>query len=187
MELDVIYNEDCLEGMKRIPDGSIDMILCDLPYGTTQNKWDCVIDLQKLWIQYERVIKDNGCIALFAQTPFDKVLGTSNLNLLKYEWIWEKNKSTGFLNSKKMPLKSHENILIFYKKLPYYNPQGLTKKIFATINKGDRGNKEQGAGGANYGVATRDSTQEYENYPKDILKFGVVMNPVHQTVGIARI
>ena len=101
IELNRIYNEDCLEGMKRIPDGSVDMILCDLPYGTTQNKWDCVIDLQKLWIQYERVIKDNGCIALFAQTPFDKVLGTSNLNLLKYEWIWEKNKSTGFLNSKK--------------------------------------------------------------------------------------
>lgn len=114
IELNTIYNEDCLEGMKRIPDGSVDMILCDLPYGTTQNKWDSVIPLEPLWEQYERVIKDNGVIALTAQTPFDKVLGASNLKRLKYEWIWEKEAGTGFLNAKKMPLKKHENILIFY-------------------------------------------------------------------------
>jgi len=114
VELGKIYNEDCLEGMKRIPDGSVDMILCDLPYGTTQNKWDSVIPLEPLWEQYERVIKDNGVIALTAQTPFDKVLGASNLKRLKYEWIWEKEAGTGFLNAKKMPLKKHENILIFY-------------------------------------------------------------------------
>ena len=100
--------------MPDIPDGSVDMILCDLPYGTTKNKWDCIIDLDKLWVQYKRVIKPTGCIALFAQTPFDKVLGSSNLKMLKYEWIWEKTESTGFLNAKKMPLKAHENILIFY-------------------------------------------------------------------------
>lgn len=115
IELNKIYNEDCLEGMKRIDDKSIDIILCDLPYGTTQNKWDSIIDLNELWNQYERIIKDNGAIVLTAQTPFDKVLGCSNLKLLKYEWIWEKNKATGFLNSKKMPLKAHENILVFYK------------------------------------------------------------------------
>lgn len=114
---------DCLELMKDIPDGSIDMILCDLPYGTTQNKWDCCLQLDKLWEQYKRIIKDNGAICLFSQTPFDKVLGASNLKMLRYEWIWQKNLATGFLNAKKMPLKAHENILVFYKKLPTYNPQ----------------------------------------------------------------
>ena len=113
---------DCLEVMKDIPDNSIDMILCDLPYGTTKNKWDSIIPLNDLWNQYERIIKENGCIALFGQTPLDKVLGSSNLKLLKYKWIWEKESGTGFLNAKQMPLKNHENILIFYKSLPTYNP-----------------------------------------------------------------
>ncbi|WP_439332932.1 hypothetical protein [Staphylococcus pseudintermedius] len=101
IELNKIYNEDCLEGVKRIPDKSVDMILCDLPYGTTRNKWDTVIDLEKLWEQYKRVIKDNGAIVLTAQTPFDKVLGASNLEMLKYEWIWEKTTATGWFNAKK--------------------------------------------------------------------------------------
>ena len=115
---------DCLELMpKYVKDKSIDLILCDLPYGTTKCKWDSVIDLPKLWKEYERIIKDNGVILLFAQTPFDKVLGASNLNLLRYEWIWEKTQATGHLNAKKMPMKAHENILVFYKKLPTYNPQ----------------------------------------------------------------
>jgi site-specific DNA-methyltransferase (adenine-specific) len=167
--------------MDKIPAGYVDLILCDLPYGTTQNKWDSIIPLDELWKQYKRVIKKNGAIALFSQTPFDKQLGMSNIQDLKYEWIWRKNKSTGFLNSKKMLLKEHENILIFYDSLPVYNPQGLIKKDKPTINKGDRGKKEQGAGGTNYGKATKDSIQEYENYPKDILEFGVVMKPVHPT------
>jgi site-specific DNA-methyltransferase (adenine-specific) len=175
------YLGDCLEVMKNIESKSIDMILCDLPYGTTRNRWDSIIPLDKLWEQYERIIKDNGAIVLFAQTPFDKLLGSSNLKLLKYEWIWKKNKATGFLNSKKMPLKEHENILVFYKELPTYNPQGLIKKDKPTINKGDRGKKEQGAGGTNYGKATKDSIQEYYNYPKDILEFSVVMKPIHPT------
>lgn len=117
---------DCLKLMNDIPDKSIDMILCDLPYGTTQNKWDSIIPLDKLWEQYLRVIKDNGAIVLFAQTPFDKVLGCSNLKMLKYEWIYEKTSATGHLNAKKMPMKAHENILVFYKKLPTYNPQKTT-------------------------------------------------------------
>ena len=116
---------DCLEGMKYIDDKSIDMILCDLPYGTTQNKWDSIIPLDKLWEQYERIIKDNGAIVLTAQTPFDKVLGCSNLKLLRYEWIWNKISPTGHLNARKMPMKKTENILVFYKRLPTYNPQGL--------------------------------------------------------------
>lgn len=123
MELNKIYNMDCLEGMNNIKDKSVDMILCDLPYGTTRCKWDTVIPLDELWKHYERIIKDNGAIVLFAQTPFDKVLGSSNLKMLKYEWIWEKTQATGHLNAKKMPMKAHENILVFYKKLPTYNPQ----------------------------------------------------------------
>ena len=118
-----LLHGDCLEVMKDISDKSLDMILCDLPYGTTCAKWDSIIPLDKLWEQYNRIIKDNGAIVLFAQTPFDKVLGVSNLKMLRYEWIWEKTQATGHLNAKKMPMKAHENILVFYKKLPIYNPQ----------------------------------------------------------------
>lgn len=124
--LNEVYLGDCLELMSDIPDKSIDMILCDLPYGTTKCKWDVIIPLDELWTHYTRIIKDNGAILLFAQTPFDKVLGSSNLKWLRYEWIWEKTQATGFLNAKRMPLKAHENILVFYKKLPKYNPQKTT-------------------------------------------------------------
>jgi site-specific DNA-methyltransferase (adenine-specific) len=109
--------------MKKIDNNSIDMILADLPFGSTNCQWDSQINLKDLWIQYERIIKEHGAIVLFGQTPFDKVLGASNLKLLRYEWIWEKPQATGHLNAKKMPMKSHENILVFYKKLPTYNPQ----------------------------------------------------------------
>ena len=114
---------NCLDLMKCIASGSVDMILCDLPYGTTHCKWDSVINLPKLWEQYMRVIKPNGAIILTAQTPFDKVLGASNLSMLRYEWIWEKTQATGHLNAKKMPMKAHENILVFYSNPPTYNPQ----------------------------------------------------------------
>ena len=114
---------DCLERMKEIPDNSVDLVLVDLPYGTTQNKWDSVIDLEIMWEQLKRICSDNTPKIMFAQTPFDKVLGCSNLKELKYEWIWEKTTATGHLNAKKMPMKAHENILVFYDKLPTYNPQ----------------------------------------------------------------
>lgn len=131
---------DCLELMKSIPDGSVDAIVCDLPYGTTRNKWDSIIDLDLLWQQYERVIKDDGAILLTAQTPFDKVLGVSNLKLLRYEWIWEKTQGTGHLNAKKMPMKNHENILVFYKRLPTYNPQKTKGKPYTITKGGDSSN-----------------------------------------------
>ena len=168
-----LFNGDCLEVMKEIPDKSVDMILCDLPYGTTQNKWDSIINLDKLWEQYERIIKDNGAIVLFAQTPFDKVLGSSNLKLLKYEWIWRKSKPTGHLNAKKMPLKQHENILVFYKKLPTYNCLNLTKvdKMVSRTNKG------------NYGECSKTTKQEYTGYPKSILDYNSIIssNQLHPT------
>ena len=118
-----LFNADCLEILKTLSDKSIDMVFCDLPYGTTRNSWDSLIDLDKLWNQYNRVVKDNGAIVLTAANPFDKVLAMSNLKNFKYDWIWEKNKATGHLNAKKLPLKAHEYVLIFYKKMPTYNPQ----------------------------------------------------------------
>ena len=165
---------DCLELMKDIPDKSIDMILCDLPYGTTKNKWDSVINLDLLWKQYERIIKDNGCIILFAQTPFDKVLGTSNLKLLKYEWIWQKDNGTGFLNAKKMPLKLHENILVFYKNTPTYNPQ--MRKGFKPYSQ------KSGRGSSNYGEQIRVITEnDGTRYPVDIVEFKRDKNKLHPT------
>lgn len=170
----VLKNGDCLELMKTIPDKSIDMILCDLPYGTTRNKWDSVIDLDLLWQQYERIIKDNGCIALFAQQPFASVLGYSNLKNLKYEWIWEKDNGTGFLNAKKMPLKIHENILIFYKKPPTYNPQmRIGYKPYE---------QKSGRGSNNYGEQIRVITKNNgERYPIDIIKFKRDKEKLHPT------
>lgn len=141
---------DCLELLKDIPDGSVDLILTDLPYGTTQNKWDSVISLDELWQQYERVIKDSGAIALTAQTPFDKVLGCSNLKLLRYEWIWQKTQGTGHLNAKKMPMKNHENVLIFYKRLPTYNPQTTEGKPYT---------QKSGRGSSNYNQQERVITE----------------------------
>ena len=160
-----IKQGDCLELMKEIPDKSIDMILCDLPYGTTKNKWDSVIPLNKLWKQYERIIKDNGAIVLFSQMPFSAELVHSNLKLFKYEWIWQKDNGTGFLNAKKMPLKIHENILVFYKKLPLYNPQMRT---------GFKPYKcKQGRHSTNYGAYEQGHITESngERYPIDIIKF----------------
>ena len=160
-----IKRGDCLELMKEIPDESIDMILCDLPYGTTKNKWDSVIPLNKLWKQYERIIKDNGAIVLFSQMPFSAELVHSNLKLFKYEWIWQKDNGTGFLNAKKMPLKIHENILVFYKKLPLYNPQMRT---------GFKPYKcKQGRHSTNYGAYEQGHITESngERYPIDIIEF----------------
>lgn len=117
---------DCLERMKEIPDRSVDLVLTDLPYQTTQNSWDSMIDLEEMWVQLNRICKPNTAKLMFAQTPFDKILGCSNLKELKYEWILEKTTATGHLNAKKMPMKAHENILVFYKSLPTYNPQKTT-------------------------------------------------------------
>lgn len=112
--------------MTAIPTGSIDMVLADLPFGTTKQKWDKVIDMPALWEQYSRIVKDNGAIVLFAKPPFDKVLSCSNLDMYRYDWIWEKTRATGHLNSGRMPLQAHENICVFYKKQPTYNPQKTT-------------------------------------------------------------
>ena len=156
---------DCLELAKSIPSCSVDFICTDLPYGTTQCKWDTPIDLDSFWQQVKRIIKPDGAIALFAQTPFDKVLGSSNLPMLRYEWIWEKTNATGFLNAKKMPLKAHENILVFYKSLPNYNPQKTTgHERKTTIRTSVRSDV--------YGKACRKSAYDStERYPRSVIKF----------------
>lgn len=170
---------DCLELMKNIPSKSIDLILCDLPYGTTRNKWDSLLDLELLWEQYNRIIKDRGAILLFAQTPFDKVLGVSNLENLRYEIIWQKTAPTGFLNAKKMPMKAHENILVFYKKLPTYNPQmtqGHPRKVSSKKSRSEsakRHSEKSLKGESNYGVFANDieGYDSTERYPLSVQVF----------------
>lgn len=174
-----LYRGDCLDVMSRIPDHSVDLVLCDLPYGTTQNSWDTVIDFEKLWKQYRRVAKPNAAFVLFTQQPFTSTTVMSNISMFRYEWVWQKNKATGHLNAKRMPMKAHENILVFYDKLPKYNPQGLVEKDTPTINPGSRGSKTGGAGGSNYGKSNKDSLQTHSGYPRDILTFDVDFKAEH--------
>jgi len=162
-----LLHSDCISEMDAITDGCIDLILTDLPFGTTNCKWDTVINLEELWEHYNRIIKDNGAILLFAQTPFDKVLGASNLKMLRYEWIWEKTTSTGHLNAKKMPMKAHENILVFYKKLPTYNPQMTTgHKPVNSYTKHQQDGDIYGK--TKIGISGGGST---ERYPRSVLLF----------------
>lgn len=162
-----LYNGDCLDVMSNIPDKSVDMIFADLPFGTTQNKWDCLIDLDRLWEQYKRIIKDNGCIALWCQVPFNIVLGYSNLEMLKYEWIIEKTNATGHFNAKRMPMKAHENVMIFYKNPPTYNPQKTTGH--KPVNNYTKHTND----GSNYGASIigRSGGGQTDRYPRDVLKF----------------
>lgn len=124
-----LWQGDCLELMKHIPDGSVDMVLCDLPYGTTACKWDSVIPFEPLWEQYNRVAKENAAIVLHAAEPFASFLRLSNIKNFKYDWVWDKVKGTGFLNAKKQPLRNHEVICVFYRKQCLYNPQKTTGHI----------------------------------------------------------
>lgn len=162
---------DCIELMpKHIADKSVDLIFADLPFGTTRCKWDSIIDIPSLWKEYKRIIKDNGAVLLFAQTPFDKVLGASNLKMLRYEWIWEKTQASGHYNAKKMPMKAHENILVFYKKMPTYNPQKTEghnpvnsyTKYIGTQNKTEL-----------YGKASKEikGGGDTDRYPRSVLTF----------------
>jgi site-specific DNA-methyltransferase (adenine-specific) len=166
---------DCLEKMKDIESGSVDMILTDPPYGTTACKWDSVIDLDLMWAQLKRVIKPNGAIVMTAAQPFTTILIASNIKQFKYCWVWEKSKATGHLNVKKRPMVKHEDIVVFYKNQPSYNPQGLIKKDIPTISKGNRGKKGTGSSGDCYGMAERDAIQTHTNYPLSITKHNVDM------------
>tara|TARA_R110000751_G_scaffold295311_1_gene403506 strand:- start:3772 stop:4686 length:915 start_codon:yes stop_codon:yes gene_type:complete len=163
--LNKVIQGDCLEEMKEIPSKSIDMILCDLPYGTTQNKWDSVIDLNKLWTEYYRIIKDNGAIVLTSQGIFTAKLILSNEKDFKYKIVWIKSKATNFLNAKKQPLRKHEDICVFYKKQPNYNPQMTEGEAY---DKGFR--KDQLTG--SYGDFTPKHVKSNGNrYPTDVIAY----------------
>lgn len=168
-----LFNGDCLDIMPLIPDKSIQLILADLPYGTTACKWDSIIPLEPLWNEYKRIIKDNGAIVLTASQPFTTKLISSNYEMFKYEWIWEKENSTGFQLANVMPLKSHENILVFSKGFTYpntknkmiYYPQGIE---INTKKRGKRGNK--GRYLTDSGCKTDEYVPKYKNYPKSVLE-----------------
>lgn len=183
METNTVHLGDCLELMKDVADKSVDMILCDLPYGTTACKWDVIIPFEPLWAQYKRIIKDNGAIVLTASQPFTSKLVMSNLEMFRYEWIWEKNNFTSFMHVNYMPLKSHENIIIFSKgriahgtSTPIqYHAQDIkilekpikhtTRKIHALLRCKTTGNGEQ----------------VFTNYPKSIIKIKSEKKRVHPT------
>ena len=181
-----LFEGDCLEYMEKIPDGSEDMILCDLPYGMTQNQWDCYIPLEELWKQYKRVIKQNGAIVLTSNGVFTAKLILSQPGIFKYKWVWEKSKPTNFLNAKKQPLRKYEDVCVFYKKQPTYHPQMTPGEPY---DKGVR--KDQLCG--NYGdfdpvhVASKG-----ERYPTDIIYIktaeseGAVYHPTQKPVELGR-
>ena len=181
-----IYNEDCLEGMKRIPDGSVDCILCDLPYGqlNKSNKhaaWDVVIPFVPLWEQYNRIIKNNGAIVLFAQGMFTAQLMTSNPKMWRYNLIWQKGgRCSGFLNAKRQPLREHEDICVFYKKLPTYNPQMV--KCLPHQRNHSRGKMEKEQANRCYGKFGKavDIITNLK-YPKSILNFKRPHPQIHPT------
>ena len=166
MEEATLFNGDCLDVMQTLPAGSIDAVICDPPYGTTACRWDSVIALGPMWSNLTRVIKTGGAIVLTAQTPFDKVLGASNIKSLKYEWIWEKTHPTGHLNAKRMPMKAHENVLVFYANQPTYNPIKTTGHKRKTAVK--RHDDTQVYGAQNFDSIPYDST---ERFPRSVLKF----------------
>ena len=181
-----LFEEDCLECMKEIPDESIDMILCDLPYGTTQNKWDSIIPLEQLWSEYNRIIKPNGAIVLTSQGVFTAQLILSQSKLFKYKWVWEKSKPTNFLNAKKQPLRKHEDVCVFYKKQPTYNPQMTEGEPY---NKGVRKNQLSGSYGDFQPVHVQS---DGERYPVDIVYVktaeseGEVVHPTQKPVALGR-
>ena len=179
-----LWQGDCLELMANIPDNSVDMILCDLPYGTTRNKWDVVIPLDELWVQYRRITKPNSAICLFSQMPFTAQLVMSNPKMFRYEWVLEKANATGFLNAKKMPMKAHETMLIFYDNLPIYNPQMSKGKVH---KRGGGAHRLTNNYNFFYDIENELSN---EHYPRDVQKVvwrrvgSKTIHPTQKPVGV---
>lgn len=181
-----LFEGDCLDVMNRLPDASVDMVLCDLPYGTTQNKWDSVIDLEKLWDAYNRVVKPNGAIVLTSQGIFTAKLMMSNEKNFKYKLAWEKSKSTNFLNAKKQPLRKHEDVCIFYRKQPTYNPQMGEGVAY------DKGVRKDQLSGSYGDFKPRHVKSDGERYPTDVIYFktaeseGTVWHPTQKPIDLGR-
>lgn len=183
-----LFQGDCLDIMPLIPDKSVQLILADLPYGATENKWDSIIDLDLLWVQYERVIVENGAIVLFGQDKFSARLMLSNKKLHRYNLIWQKTTPTGHLNAKRMPLRSHEDILVFYKKLPIYNPQKTTGHERKVSTAKHKRNSKKTTNYGEHGLTTYDST---ERYPKSVLTFATdkqksALHPTQKPLGLIK-
>ena len=191
-----LYNNDCLEVMKSIPDSSIDAIICDPPYGTTACKWDSIIPLDKMWLQLKRVIKINGAIVLFGAEPFSSRLRLSNIEQFKYDWIWSKSKALGFTNAKNKPMNKHEVISVFSsgtvankskRKMPY-NPQGLTS-YGKTVSGIKACKADSSAGGHKFSRPGHKESfvQEFTNYPTQIIEFnneGKTQHPTQKPVAL---
>jgi site-specific DNA-methyltransferase (adenine-specific) len=162
-----LYEGDCLVDLHYIESNSVDLIIADLPYNTTNCIWDSMIDMDELWVHYQSIRKPNAAILLFSQVPFNIVLGASNLEELRYEWIWEKTTATGHLNANRMPMKAHENILVFYDRLPVYNPQKTTghKPVNSYTKHSDDGDIY---GKTQAGISGGGAT---DRYPRDVLIF----------------
>ena len=171
-----LYHGDCLVEMAKIPDVSVDLIVADLPYGTTKCSWDEVIPIEALWAHYWRILKPTGAALLFGSEPFSSMLRMSQIQFYRYDIVWKKRLPTGFLNAKKMPLRIHENILVFYKKLPTYNPQKTTGH---PLKQATRANKTEIYGKADK-VSSYSST---ERYPTSVVEYGTEKhkNPLHPT------
>ena len=189
LELNQIYNMDCIEGMKLIDDKSVNMIFVDLPYGVTaQNKWDTVIPFEPLWEQFERIIKDNGAILLFGQDKFTAKCMLSNEKLHRYNIIWKKTTPTGFLNANRMPLRTHEDIMVFYKQLPTYNPQKTTghKRKVSTAE-----HKRNSTVTKDYGTHSLVSYDSTERFPTSVWEFSTdkqksAIHPTQKPVDLCR-
>lgn len=184
--LNNVIQGDCLKVMSQMPKGCVDMILCDLPYGTTQNKWDSVIQLDQLWEEYKRVVKPNGAIVLTSLGLFTAQLMLSQPKLFKYRWIWQKSKATNFLNAKKQPLRKFEDICVFYRKQPTYHPQMVEGEPY---DKGIRKNQLSGSYGDFQPAHVHSNGLRY---PTDILYFktaeseGDVWHPTQKPVELGR-
>lgn len=181
-----LFEEDCIEYMQHIPDGCIDMVLCDLPYCMTQNQWDCQIPLDLLWKQYWRIVKPDGAIVLTSQGVFTAKLIISQAQYYKYKWVWEKSKPTNFLNAKKQPLRKHEDVCVFYRKQPTYHPQ-MTKG--EPYDKGVRKNQLSGCYGDFLPAYVASNG---ERYPTDIIYIktaeseGAVVHPTQKPIELGR-
>lgn len=181
-----LFEGDCLEWMRLFPDNCVDMVLCDLPYGTTQNKWDSLVPLDELWREYKRIVKDNGAIVLTSHGLFTGQLMQSNPQMFRYKWVWEKSKATNFLNAKKQPLRKHEDICVFYKQQSIYQPQMVTGEPY---DKGIRKNQLSGSYGDFHPVHVQSSGLRY---PTDIVYFktaeseGKVIHPTQKPVELGR-
>ena len=174
-----LLHGDCLELMKSIPDGSVDMVLCDPPYGTTACKWDLIISFDDMWVELNRIIKDGRAILLFGSEPFSSALRMSNLKNYKYDWIWQKTRPQGFLNANKRPLKNYESICVFNAKV--YFPQNLRpcEKIIKRPKTMENHNNYLSA--FNGGMVKGNYTQKWNNYPKQIIEFANEGQSFHPT------